>query len=221
MKKSKILLLVLLTFLLMLDASGVYAIRYRDSRGHWAEDYINQMSDAGFVTGYEGKNFKPESNISRAEFFSIINSMANLKKTYTVTFSDVSKSDWFYNDVSKAIKAGYLTPTTGKLNPNEPIPRQDVMRILGYMYGLKQNPKALSGFRDSNAFTSESRGYAGALFKLGILSGGNDGLLRPNEGISRAETCKLLFLLMDQYGLPKERLVVDSKIKFGDRNLYN
>ncbi len=221
MKLGRRLLLILLTLLLVFSSGIVYAVQFSDTRHHWADQYIDQMSDAGFVTGYDANKFRPDDNISRVEFFSIINSMANLKKTYTVTFSDVKTSDWFYEDVAKAIKAGYLVPTTGRLNPNNPISRQDVMGIVGYMYKLKQNPALLDKFKDGNSFTPENRGYAGALINLGVVSGGNDFLLRPDEGISRAEICKILFLLMDEYGLPGERVVVDSKIKFGDRNLYD
>ncbi len=221
MKMGRRLLLILLTLLLVFGSVTVYAVQFSDTRNHWAAQYIDQMSSAGFVTGYDANKFRPDDNISRVEFFSIINSMANLKKTYTVTFSDVKTSDWFYEDVAKAIKAGYLIPTTGRLNPNSPISRQDVMGIVGYMYKLKQNPDLLNKFKDGNSFSADNKGYAGALVGLGVVSGGNDLLLRPNEGISRAEICKILFLLMDEYGLPGERVVVDSKIKFGDRNLYD
>ncbi|WP_138160359.1 S-layer homology domain-containing protein [Peptoniphilus catoniae] len=221
MKKGRKLLLILLTLLLVFSSNPVFAVKYSDTVGHWAQDYIDQMSSIGFVTGYDGNKFKPDNNISKVEFFSIINSMANLKKTYAVTFSDVKTTDWFYEDVSKAIKAGYLTPTTGKLNPHAAISRQDVMGIVGYMYKLKQNPQVLSKFKDGSLFTEDNRGYAGGLVSLGVINGAEDSLLRPNEGISRAEICKILFLLMDEYGLPGERVVVDSKIKFGDKNLYN
>ena len=39
--------------------------------------------------------------------------------------------------------------------------------------------------------------------------------------MTRGEIAKTISLLIDEYGLPGERVVVDSKIKFGDRSLYN
>lgn len=220
MKKGRETLLVLLALLFVFSSSNVYAKKYQDTRNHWAVEYIDNLSDAGFVSGYESDSFRPDAEISRVEFYKIVNSMANLSKTYTVTFADVSTSDWFYKDVSKAIKSGYLTPTTGNLNPNNPITRQEVMGILGYMYKLKPDTAILKQFNDASKLSSDNKGYAGALVKLGIVSG-DSGQLRPNDGISRAEVCKMLYLLMDGYGLPAERVVVDSKIKFGDQNLYN
>lgn len=219
MKKGRRMLLILLALLLTFNSSA-YAKTYQDTNNHWANEYIDFLSDAGFVSGYEGNTFKPDEDISRAEFYKMVNSMANLEKTYTVTFADVSTSDWYYTDVAKAIKAGYLTPTTGNLNPNNPITRQEVMGILGYMYKLKADTSELDQFSDASLLTDDNEGYAGALVKLGVVSG-DSGQLRPDDGISRAEVCKILYLLMDGYGLPAQRVVVDSNIKFGDQDLYN
>ena len=57
--------------------------------------------------------------------------------------------------------------------------------------------------------------------KVGVVNGGAGGMLYPNNPMSRAEVAKVLFTMVDKYELPSERVVVDSKIKFGDRNLYN
>lgn len=219
MKKRTLFLLSILTVLILFNPC-VYGVKYQDTRGHWAENYIDELSDSGFITGYEENRFNPDNLISKAEFFSIINSMANLKKTYTVTFTDVNSSDWFYNDISKALKAGYIVPTTGKLNPNKSISRSEVMYILGYMYKLKPEVEYAKKFKDTKSLNYETLGYVGALVKLSFLDGNQD-YLRVNDGISRAEICKLICLLMDEFGLPGERTVPDSKIRFGDRNLYD
>ncbi|MBP2024836.1 S-layer homology domain-containing protein [Peptoniphilus stercorisuis] len=220
MKKGKKVLLILFTFLIIFNSSSIYAQKFQDTKGHWAASYVDKLSDSGIMTGYDGNNFKPDSYISRAEFYSVVNQMAGLDKTYTVTFSDVSTSDWFYNDVAKGIKAGYLTPTTGNLNPNKPITRQEVTGILGYMYKVTPDESVLKKFKDQSAISSDNRGYTGALVKLKIVDGYEDNTFRPNAGITRGEISKIICLLMDGYGLPGKRVVVDSKIKFGDRSLY-
>lgn len=213
-------LFTLLSIVILFNSSTAYAKVFKDTKNHWARSYIDEMSDRGFLTGYAQNTFKPDDIMSRAEFYSIINSMAGQEKTYTVTFSDVSPSDWFYQDVAKAIKAGYLTPTTGALNPNSPISRQDVMGIIGYMYKVKPKTAPVAKFTDANLVKEENKGYVGALIELGIVNG-NSGMLYPNNAMTRAEVSKVLFTMVDKYELPSERVVVDSKIKFGDRNLYN
>lgn len=220
MKKGRKILLILLTFLFIFNPASIYAQKFQDTRGHWAENYIDKLSDTGIMTGYDGNKFKPDAYISRAEFYAVVNQMAGLKKTYTVTFSDVSTNDWFYNDVAKGIKAGYLTPTTGKLNPNSPITRQEVTGILGYMYKITPDASVANKFKDSSAISAANKGYTGALVKLKIINGYEDNTFRPNAGVTRGEISKIISLLIDGYGLPGERVVVDSKIKFGDRSLY-
>lgn len=221
MKRSVKFLFTLLSLIILFNSSTAYAKVFKDTKNHWAKVYIDDMSDRGFMTGYAQDTFKPDDMMSRAEFYSIINSMAGLEKTYAVTFSDVSTSDWYYQDIAKAIKAGYLTPTTGALNPNKPISRQEVMGIIGYIYKVKPDSAAASKFADSASIRNENKGYVGALVKVGVVNGGAGGMLYPNNPMSRAEVAKVLFTMVDKYELPSERVVVDSKIKFGDRNLYN
>lgn len=221
MKKGKKLLLIIITFFLVFNSSSIYAKKFQDTKGHWANSYIDKLSDAGIMAGYDGNKFKPNTYISRAEFYAVVNQMAGLKKTYTVTFSDVQTSDWFYNDVAKGIKAGYIVPTTGKLNPNNPITREEVTSILGYMYKVNPDESVLKQFKDQSSISTANRGYTGALVKLKIVNGYEDGTFRPKSGMTRGEIAKTMSLLIDEYGLPGERVVVDSKIKFGDRSLYN
>lgn len=146
--------------------------------------------------------------------------MANLKKTYTVTFSDVSPKDWYYNEVAKAIKSGYLVPTTGNLYPDRPITREEAFYIFGYLYNFQEETSDFKNFSDSDDIKPEYRGYMAALVKSGVVSGDN-GKLNPKSPITRAEFCAIAANLIDKYGLPEEKVVIDSKIKFGSRNLYN
>lgn len=219
-KRRSILSIVLILFLLFNNSPFVFAANFRDTRGHWAEEYIDYLSNAGVLKGYENGSFKPNSSISKVEFYSMVNKAAGLKKTYTVTFSDVSKSKWYYNEVAKAIKAGYITPTTGRLRPEAPISRQEAMRILGYMYNMNASDGILNNFSDQGQIKSSARGAIAALVEVGAISGYENGTFRPNNAISRGEVAKIFSLLLDSYGRPSAKSVLDSKIRFGSRNLH-
>lgn len=220
MKKRKQILLILLLSLLLIN-QNVYAKVFSDTKNHWAKSYINQVTAMGFMSGYGNGTFHPDADMSRAEFYAVVNQLAGLRKTYTVTFSDVNTSDWFYNDVAKAIKAGYLTPTTGKLNPNSPITREEVCEIFGYMYSLKQNPSVIEVFSDNASIRSSAKGYVGTMVKVNVISGYPDGQFKPKNKMRRGEVASLICALLEKYDRPSERVVIDSKIKFGDRNLYD
>ncbi|MCM3629160.1 S-layer homology domain-containing protein [Paenibacillus glycanilyticus] len=43
-------------------------LSFTDTKGHWAEAYINWAVQEGVVNGYSDGTFKPDSNVSEAEF---------------------------------------------------------------------------------------------------------------------------------------------------------
>ncbi|KXO16910.1 S-layer homology domain-containing protein [Peptoniphilus sp. GNH] len=218
MKKSaRVLLLAMILF--FTSTSFVFAKTFSDIKNHWARAYIESLSDSGFISGYEGNYFKPQNEISKVEFYSVVNNMANLKKTYTVTFSDVSPKDWYYTDVSKAIKAGYLVPTTGNLYPNKSILREEVVYVFAYMYNFQDRDLDFKKFEDAKDVNPAYQGAMGALVKAGVIEG-SAGKLNPKGAITRGEFCAIAASLIDKYGLPGEKVVIDSKIKFGPRDMY-
>ncbi|WP_308533346.1 S-layer homology domain-containing protein [uncultured Peptoniphilus sp.] len=216
MKKIFLISFLSLTILF----SSAYARVYQDTENHWAKKSIDVVTNFNLMSAYERNSFKPDLLMKKVDFFAVINKLADLKKTYTVTFSDVSTDDKYYNDVAKAIKAGYLTPTMGKLYPEDPITREEVCEILGYMYGLKKNTEILKEFSDANEISDSAKGYVGALVKANIINGYEATKFAPKNEMTRAEIATVLGSLLNEYNRPQERVVIDSKIKFGDRNLY-
>ncbi|WP_090822987.1 S-layer homology domain-containing protein [Paenibacillus sp. yr247] len=78
-------------------------------KGHWAESQINTWIDNGFIKGYEYGSFKPDNTITRAEFIALINRSYRFKEEATMSFSDVTSTNWGYTEVAKAVKAGFIT----------------------------------------------------------------------------------------------------------------
>ena len=220
--KMKILkktsLIIISTALIL--TSTVFAKSFRDTRGHWAESSIDFITDKGIMSGYDDNTFKPNENMTRVEFYATVNSLIGFDKTYTVTFSDVNTSDWYYSHVAKGIKAGYITPTTGKLNPERDITREEVAEILGYVYSLPTKASATNEFGDKNKISESARGYVGALVDAGILRGYSDGNFYPTRSIRRSEAATLFRSMISNYNYPQKKALNNSKIKFGSRNLY-
>lgn len=191
-----------------------------DINSHWANNYITALSNRNVLHGYEDGTFKPDNNMTRAEFYATINKLMGNTKNYKVTFEDVSKGAWYYDDVAKGIKAGFITPTTGRLNPNQNITRKEVVEIIGIIYNLPENESALN-FSDSRGLSKTQRGYAGTLVRDGVISGMPDGTFRPDNDITRAEVSKIIMQALLVYGEPKSQPVSEAQIKFGPRSLYN
>ena len=219
MKILKKTSLIIISAALILT-STVSARSFRDTRGHWAESSIDFITDKGLMSGYRDNTFRPNENMTRVEFYSTINNLAGYDKTYTVTFSDVNTSDWYYSEVAKGIKAGYIRPTTGKLNPEREITREEVAEILGYVYSLVPKVSATDEFGDRNNISESARDYVGALVGAGILRGYSDGNFYPARSIRRSEAASLFRSMISNYNYPQKKALNNSKIKFGSRNLY-
>ncbi|MDD2402224.1 MAG: S-layer homology domain-containing protein [Clostridia bacterium] len=66
-----------------------------DVEGHWAERQITYWTSKGITKGYSDGTFKPNNNITRAEFLTLVNRAFGYTQTAPVKFTDVSTRDWY------------------------------------------------------------------------------------------------------------------------------
>ncbi|MDU5951568.1 MAG: S-layer homology domain-containing protein [Clostridiales bacterium] len=78
---------------------------------HWGYKAIRLAASNGWISGYPDNTFRPEKAISRAEVTSITNRMLNryadldwidAHRNEVIRFSDVDRSDWFFEPVMEA-----------------------------------------------------------------------------------------------------------------------
>ena len=79
-----------------------------DISGHWAEEVIAQWQDKGLISGYEDGSFRPDNQVTRAEFVIMLNKVLGFTQKGTVSFSDVDADAWYHDAVAVAVEAGYL-----------------------------------------------------------------------------------------------------------------
>jgi len=93
---------------------------FTDMPGHWAAPQINEWLSKGLAQGYPDGTFKPDNQVTRAEFITLTNRVLGYQANNPVNFSDVSASDWFAEEVAKAKTAGYITGyPDGTLRPRK------------------------------------------------------------------------------------------------------
>jgi len=90
-------------------AFGQAAVVLKDIGGHWAEDTIAKWVEQGLISGYTDGTFRPDNSITRAEFMALVNRAFGFNKKAAIGFFDVSATDWFYDEIAKAVKAGYIS----------------------------------------------------------------------------------------------------------------
>ncbi|XEC95745.1 S-layer homology domain-containing protein [Paenibacillus tarimensis] len=92
---------------------------FSDVDGHWAEQLIASVSQAGYMEGYADGNFEPDKAVTRAEAVVIINRVLERGPLYNMTeptWSDVPMSHWAFHHIEEASQDHYynLRPEGGE-----------------------------------------------------------------------------------------------------------
>ena len=131
------------------------------SKNEWYSDYIGYLSKYGIIKGYSNSTFRPDDNVSRAEFVAMtvrFNSLFNdvKKGSYTVKYTDVATNYWAYSDVASAKHAGWLNGyADGTFKGDNAITRAEVVTVVNRATGRKadegyitKNVSVLNKFTD-------------------------------------------------------------------------
>ena len=131
------------------------------SKNEWYSDYIGYLSKYGIIKGYSNSTFRPDDNVSRAEFVAMtvrFNSLFNdvKKGSYTVKYTDVATNYWAYSDVAYAKHAGWLNGyADGTFKGDNAITRAEVVTVVNRATGRKadesyitKNVSVLNKFTD-------------------------------------------------------------------------
>lgn len=115
----------------------------------WFNKAIASMPTGKYVMGYPDGSFGANRNITRAEFVAIAARFMNAKDG-TVTFSDVSTTNWAYQYISTAVSYGWIEGyEDGTFRPNQPITRAEAMTIINRMLNRGVDANGLmEGFKD-------------------------------------------------------------------------
>jgi len=161
-----------------------------DYEGHWAEASIKTLFEKGFVTGYTDGSFNPEAQISRAEFMAVINRAFGYTDKAVISFKDVKETDWHYEHIARAVKAGYIKGyTNGTMRPTGNITRQEAAVILSRILGLEEiaDTKVLVSVRDVGKIQEWGVKGIAAIVSKGYISLRKDTSFEPGVPLTRAE----------------------------------
>ena len=181
---------------------------FSDTKGHWAETYINDLYFEGTLTGSAGKDgkllYRPDDSMTRQEFIVALmrylgTDLGNYRSA-SLPFADTGKiGTWALDAVKAAYSLGYLggSKENGKLyaNPTATITRQEAMVILARSQNLTDGgSSSLSGFSDASKVADWAKASLAAMVDRRII-GGSNGKLNPTGKVTRAEVAKMLWAL--------------------------
>lgn len=126
---------------------NIYAVRvdnelpiFHESRGHWAKDEINTYVKREIIYGYPDKSFKPDREISRGEFVTMLSRLYDWYPPYDSTNVTLFKDYKEFGYAEKAISyATYYKIVNGysdnTFRPHNPITYKEVEIIMSRVLG--------------------------------------------------------------------------------------
>lgn len=178
--------------------------RFKDLENYsWAKDSIETLAAQGIINGTGIDTYSPGVNITRGDFVTLIMRAIGLKADVTSNFSDVSKNDYYYNELGTAKKLGIITGVgNNKFNPKQSISRQDMMVITTRVLELAGVPLTpakvsdLKGYSDVSNISTYAENDVATLVKSGIV-GGSNGKINPLGYTTRAEVAVMLYRVVN------------------------
>ncbi len=198
MKKSVLSLALVLTLVVSLFAGLAVTANaadtgFSDTVGHWAHDQIAYCAENGIVEGRTDGTFDPAASIKRAEVAAMLDRAFDAAEVKEVTFKDVTDG-WYVKEVLSAAGKGLFEGyPEGTFCPENAITRQEAMKVIAVLLGVKGEAADLKDFKDANAVDAWAVEYVAGVVKAGVIEGYEDGTLRPTNNITRAEFAKIMF----------------------------
>ena len=103
--------------------------------GCWYTTAVSTLANVGAISGYSDGTFRPNQEITRAEFVTILTGIYGEDTTKGMPFSDVGHS-WCYDAVATAYANGWVSGySDGTFRPNQTITRAEAVVILNSVLG--------------------------------------------------------------------------------------
>lgn len=119
-------------------------------QGTQLEKAVDQMTDFNIVNGYEDGSFRPENNITRAEFSKIIIETIMTEERTTgeeAKFSDVAENHWAKNYIYLSRKLGIVNGVTeDTFSPESNITYEQAIKMIVAALGYEQQAQELGGY---------------------------------------------------------------------------
>ena len=182
---------------------------YADTAEHWSGYYVNALSYMGIVSGSENLKgelvYTPDGGLTREQFAKILVNYLKINiEDYAETELDFADIDtiaaWAVPYVRAAVGAGLMkgrsTPQdTIVFAPTDGITRQEAIYVLGGLIEAGEGMKL--SFTDSDKVAEWAKENLSKALAAGLISGYDDGSLRPDGGITRAEAATIVVRLYE------------------------
>ena len=179
--------------------------RFTDTADYWGATYVDFLYTSGITTGYDDGTFRPNQNITRAQFSVMLYRYLKLDESryadVVLPFADLDAiPDYALPAIRALYTEGVINGSTGSdgrlyFNPYQNLTRAQAATMIG-----RTQPKGYAtvelSFTDAGQIPAYATFYIQTMAAQGIINGYSDGSFKPNNNITRGQMAKILYNLM-------------------------
>ena len=201
------------------------------SKDYWAASQINLLSEQGVIVGYPDGTFKPDANVTRAEFAAMaIRALGqqHTKIAQPITYADVDENYWAYQDIQKAVYFDLISNSKENdlFRPEDSVSRAESLSVAVNALTTEtispDQAKEVIERRYIDANTIPEwflipAGKAEILGMIVVAPSAKKAALEADRPATRAEVAAILFKMMEQAKLnPNAKLAEAMRKKTGE-----
>lgn len=196
-KVFSVILVLALAFSLSIPA---FAAGFSDLNGHWAKEYMEDLANKGYLSGYKDGTMQPEKYISACETLALLSrfyspddeALELIEADFGEYVSDTvaSTMSWAYDEIEICLAAGIIAKDElEETDLSEPIEKERLSVFLIRAMQLQAEAEALSGteltFEDADDISEDCIGSVAKLVSLGVVVGNEKNDFSPTLGVVR------------------------------------
>ena len=216
LKRVFSLVLVFMLCITFIPMNTASAKTFKDvPKSHWAYNYINEMSNKGYIQGYPNGTFRPGKDISFLEamrFAAILTQYDEkaLQAARQVWLKDVvalGVPKWAQDNVVKCLAKQAVNMTTLKaakknkmFTTNKPVSRVNLAEFFAGAMGVKStDPVIALPFKDVNDIPEGTRAAVAGLIDAGVVSekGTGKGMFYPKRAVRRDQVARMVYAALE------------------------
>lgn len=182
---------------------------FYDMNTHWSRSAVSELTTKNIIDTSYGSSYKPEQNITRAEFAIMLSRGLGLQGSREMAqrFRDVQPSTQTGDYIGAAAKAGIITGNTdATFRPNANITREQMAIMMVRALEYTGNPVTLNGtpastlavFKDKNKIQSPE--FVAKANQSGIILGVSAGVFQPQGNATRGQAAIMLQRMLKKAG---------------------
>lgn len=223
MKKRIVSVMMLLVLIISVSVPAL-AAGYKDLEGHWAKEYMLDLAEKGYMTGYDNA-MRPNANITASETLVLLSRFykpsdaetALIQSDYqAIVSSSVPASfSWAYKNLAVCLAAGIVTESELKtMNLGTEMKKEQLSFYLVRALQLTAEAQALSGaalaFTDAQMISERCRGSVAELVAIKIVGGDDTGQFLPQSSVTRAIAATMVSRALDYLQKNNKVLAVEA-----------